>query len=115
MPAGLMWCDIEYEEIKHCDESETFVELGKRKQDPRDVIEPDGKQTEGGGYRSEDDDSDQPVVRTKSAHIARRSRRWAYCFCSFGLTQLDRCTLANDTENTRHRVVATTEMMNMIC
>ena len=38
-----------------------------------------------------------------------------YCFCSFGFTQVDRCTLARETENIRHRVVATAEMMRMIC
>lgn len=37
-----------------------------------------------------------------------------HCFCSFGFTQLDRCTLANDTEKMRHRVVATAETMRMI-
>lgn len=34
IPVGLVWCDIEYKQVKHCDESETFVELRKRFQYP---------------------------------------------------------------------------------
>lgn len=67
IPTGLVWCDIEYQEVKHCDESETFVELRERFQNPRNVVEPDRKQTESGGYWSEDDYSDQPAGHTKSA------------------------------------------------
>ena len=34
IPAGFPRCDIEYEEVEHCDESEAFVELGKWFQEP---------------------------------------------------------------------------------
>lgn len=59
------------------------------------------------------------IIRT-SLWNKQNERGWLrghgniYCFCSFGLTQLDKCTLASETENMRHRVVATAEMMRMI-
>ena len=34
IPAGFTWCDVEYEEVEHCDEGEAFVELGKWFQEP---------------------------------------------------------------------------------
>ena len=34
VPMGFMRCDVEDEEIKHGDQSEAFVELGNRFQDP---------------------------------------------------------------------------------
>lgn len=34
IPAGFTWCNIEYEEVEHCDESEAFVELGEWVQEP---------------------------------------------------------------------------------
>ena len=30
VPMNLVWCDIEYEEIEHCDEGEAFVEFRER-------------------------------------------------------------------------------------
>ena len=39
VPMGFMWRDIEHEEIKHCNESEAFVELGERFQDPGGIVE----------------------------------------------------------------------------
>ena len=30
IPVGFMRCDVEYEKVEHCDESEALVELGKR-------------------------------------------------------------------------------------
>lgn len=29
VPVGFMRCDVDYEEIEHCNESEAFVKLGK--------------------------------------------------------------------------------------
>lgn len=60
IPARLMWCDVEHKEVEHLNERKAFVELRKRFQEPRDVVEPYRKQAEARGYRSEDDDSDQP-------------------------------------------------------
>ena len=67
IPVRFMWCDIEHKEIEHRDESEAFVELGEGFQEPRDIIEPDRKETEACRYRSEDDDSDQPFEHPTSA------------------------------------------------
>ena len=72
IPMCLMWCDIEYKKIEHSNKSKAFVELGKGFQEPRDVVEPDRKQTEARGYRSEDDDSDQPFEHPTSAERASR-------------------------------------------
>lgn len=41
VPMSFVWCDIEYEEIEHCDEGEAFVEFRERDKDPCDVVEPD--------------------------------------------------------------------------
>lgn len=30
VPVGFMRCDVEDEEVEHCDKSEAFVKLGKR-------------------------------------------------------------------------------------
>ena len=70
IPVCFMWRDIEHKKIEHSNKSKAFVELGKRFQEPRDVVEPDRKQTEARGYRSEDDDSDQPFEHLTSATIA---------------------------------------------
>ena len=58
VPVGFIRRDIEYSEVEHCEESEAFVKLGKRQQDPGRVVEPERKQIEDGGYWSEDDYSD---------------------------------------------------------
>ena len=67
VPMCFMWCDIEHKEIEHRNESEAFVELRERFQEPRDIIKPDRKQTEACRYWSEDDDSDQPFEHPTSA------------------------------------------------
>lgn len=34
LAVGFVWCDVKDQEVEHGDESEAFVELGERFQDP---------------------------------------------------------------------------------
>lgn len=71
VPVRFMRRDIKHKEVEHRDESEALIQLGERVQDPRSVIEPDGKQTENARYGGKDDYPNEPVERTMiSARMA---------------------------------------------
>ena len=60
---SVVGCDVDDQEVKHGDQGEAFVQLGKRQQDPGALVEPDGEEVEEGEDGWKEDDSNDPADR----------------------------------------------------